>query len=174
MENFRHRSLKPLLPREPGDSHGDNKSVIVPVLWSCRGQSCNASALLCSPLLTLLGLSRVCWWQVSSPSRFRPCCGTDSSWEMRAFPDQCFRKVPSLVDSEKKGCNPGPARSSGSAAIAFFGSNTSHCSGLFFKLFYFSIMPKHFLFPIGMEDARDWHYDHMLTKELRPPPSSFF
>lgn len=45
MENFRHRSPKLLLPRKPGDSHSDNKSVIL----QRTELSCLCSALLSSP-----------------------------------------------------------------------------------------------------------------------------
>lgn len=139
MENLRHGSLNLRLLRVAGDSHSDcdptgqRVSMPLPLL-----SSSSPPFPLSSPLLSSLhGTHQLCWWQVSSPTYFRSCSGADLSWEIRVFLNQQLRKTPSLVGAEKKGCKARPACSSGSAAIAFFGSYTSHCSGLFFKLFYF-------------------------------------
>lgn len=148
------------------------------ILWPSQGcdpAGHGAAMSLSSPSLLLMGLTRVCW-QVSSPSRFRSCSGTDLSWETRAFPNQRLRKAPLLVGSEKK------ERLQSHLCLQQW--ECWHCFLWFlhFTLLWFVfssysvffIMPKHFLFPIGLEDARGWHWDHMLTTELLPPPSWFF
>ena len=136
MESLRSTSLNLLLLTVAGDSHSD---------CDPAGQGVSMPPLLSSPLL--MGLTRSAGGKCPALPTSDPALGLTCAGKLGLFLTSTAERPHRWWESEKKGCKARPACSSGSAAIAFFGSYTSHCSGLFFKLFYFLYYAQTFSFP---------------------------
>lgn len=160
MENLRHGSLNLRLLRVAGDSHSDcdptgqrvSMPLPLPLLFLSSFSSLLSSSLFSSPLFTRLTSSA--GGKCPALPTSDPALGLTCHGKLGLFLISTSERPHRWWGLRRKAVKPGLLAAVGALPLLSLVLTLHTALVCFSSYSIFFIMPKHFLFPIGMEDAR--------------------